>query len=171
MNRYLYLVRHGIAETESATRHDADRCLTEAGSQRMRRAAAGLKRLGVIPDAVLTSPLRRAEQTALILVETLAPHLQLETMVPLAPGHEPKDVLRGLGAYRHARAVMLVGHEPSLGQFASHLLTGSAAILSLEFKKGAVIAIAVATLPPHAAGTLEWFLTPKQLRAVARRGR
>jgi phosphohistidine phosphatase len=168
MSSLLYLVRHGIAEADAATGSDADRCLTAVGARKMRRAALGLQRLGVVPDAVLASPLRRAEQTAAILVEVLAPSLAVEIYPPLAPGQTAEDVLRGLGAHRGAHHVMLVGHQPDLGRLASHLLTGSATITALPFKKGGVAAIHVASLPPRAAGFLAWFMTPKQLRAVGR---
>jgi phosphohistidine phosphatase len=75
MSCILYLVRHASAEVAAAGMGDADRRLTPDGAQRMRRAAAGLKRLGIIADAVLSSPLPRAEETASILVRALTPKL------------------------------------------------------------------------------------------------
>jgi phosphohistidine phosphatase len=68
----LYLVRHGIAEVASAT-SDADRRLTAEGTRKLHAAALGLQRLGVVPDLVLSSPLRRAEETAQQLAAVLAP--------------------------------------------------------------------------------------------------
>ncbi len=164
----IYLVRHGIAEADSPT-GDADRRLTPDGARKLRRAALGLKRLRIVPDVVLTSPLRRAEETATLLANLLTPGLEVTVYPPLAPGNLPAEVLNGLRAYRQARRVVLVGHQPDLGQLASHLLTGSVSATPLPFKKGAVAAIAVAQLPPRSAGVLEWFLTPKQLRLIARR--
>jgi len=163
----LYLVRHAIADADSATGSDADRALSEDGVRKMRRAALGLRRLGVEPDVILSSPLRRAEETAALLVEILAPELAVEIYPPLSPGNAVGDILSGLRAQREARHVMLVGHQPDLGQLASHLLTGSTAAVALPFKKGGIAAIQVGALPPRAAGALEWFVTPKQLRAMA----
>jgi phosphohistidine phosphatase SixA len=62
---------------------------------------------------------------------------------------------------------MLVGHQPGLGELASQLLTGATSVVPLPFKKGGVAAIEVAALPPRTPGTLLWFVTPKQLRAMA----
>ncbi|HVO26079.1 MAG TPA: phosphohistidine phosphatase SixA [Candidatus Margulisiibacteriota bacterium] len=166
MTSTLYLVRHGIAELPSGDTPDGERALTAAGTRKMMRAALGLKRLGIVPDVVLSSPLRRAQETAALLASTLAPDLAVEPYEPLAPGTAPADLLRGLRSYRAAAHLVLAGHQPDLGELASHLLTGSASLAPLPFKKGAVAAIEVASLPPRAAGVLRWFLTPKQLRTI-----
>lgn len=166
MSCTIYLVRHGVAALPSADTQDSDRALTAAGTRKMTRVAIGLRRLGVVPDVVLSSPLRRAQETAALLATTLAPDLAVEICQPLAPGTAPADLVRSLRPYRAARHLMLVGHQPDLGELASHLLTGSAGLAPLPFKKGAVAAIEVASLPPRANGVLRWFLAPKQLRAI-----
>lgn len=166
MSCLIYLVRHGIAGPAVAGMSDADRRLTPDGERKMGRIAAGLKQLGVLPDVVLSSPLRRAEETAAVITSVLAPKADVEIYSLLAPGHEAADVAKGLRAYRNAREAVLVGHQPDLGLLASFLLTGSAHLVPLPFKKGGVAAIRVAALPPRAAGTLMWFMTPKQLRAI-----
>jgi phosphohistidine phosphatase len=168
MSCILYLIRHGIAGPADSTTNDADRQLTDDGVRKMKRAASGLKRLGVVPDVILSSPLRRAEQTAAAVASILDPGCAVTIYPPLAPGNAVKDVLRGLGHHRGARHIMLVGHQPDLGELASHLLTGSTGIVPLPFKKGAVAAIQVASLPPRAPGSLEWFMAPGQLRAIGR---
>ena len=132
----------------------------------MHRIAAGLKRLDVVPDVVLSSPLRRAEETAVVLVGVLAPTLSVEIYPLLAPGHESAEVLKGLRPYRAAQALVLAGHQPDMGLLASHLLTGSSNLAPLPFRKGAVAAIGVDAVPPRAPGELLWFMTPKQLRAI-----
>jgi phosphohistidine phosphatase len=169
MSRMIYLVRHGIAGPATEGMSDAERALTPDGQRKMRRAAAGLKRLGVVPEVVLSSPLRRAQETAAVLAGVLMSESSVETYPPLAPGHQAVEVLKGLRAYRWARELMLVGHEPDMGLLASQLLTGSAALAPLPFKKGAVAAVRVDLVPPRATGELLWFMTPQQLRAVAGR--
>jgi phosphohistidine phosphatase len=167
MDRMIYLVRHGIAGPAPAGMSDSDRRLTAEGRRRMRRVALGLKRLGVAPDIILSSPLRRALETAAIVAPVLGNDLAIETYVPLAPGHVPTELLRGLGHYRKAQRLLLVGHQPSLGQLLSHLLTGSSALLAADLRKGGAAAVAVGRLPPQTAGELRWLLTAKQLRTVA----
>ena len=168
MSCTLYLVRHGIAEVGDQSTADADRRLTEEGTRKMTGAARGLKRLGVAPDAILSSPLRRAAETAARIAAVVAPDVDVQTYRPLAPGQGAKAVLRGLAGHRGAQQLILVGHQPDLGELASYLLSGSPDVVPLPFKKGAVAAIRVESLPPRAAGQLEWFLTPRQLRAIGR---
>jgi phosphohistidine phosphatase len=168
MSCTIYLVRHGIAADPTAGMNDADRALTPAGGRKMTRIATGLKRLGAVPDVILSSPLRRAEETAALLATVLTPDRAAEIYPPLAPGHGATDILKGLQVHRRAHAVMLVGHQPDMGEFASFLLSGSAALAQLDFKKGGVAAIAVPALPPRSSGMLRWFLTPKQLRFIGR---
>jgi len=170
VSHVLYLVRHGIAAATSTT-GDADRRLTAEGTRKLRDAAVGLQRLGIVPDVVLSSPLRRAQETATLLATILTEKSRVEIYPPLAPDHPLDEILRGLRPYRRARQVMLVGHQPGLGQLASHLLTGAATPAMLPFRKGGVAAIQVAALPPRAPGVLQWFVTPKQLRWMAREGR
>lgn len=163
----IYLVRHAIAEDPSPAMDDDDRRLTPQGIRKMTRAAAGLRKIGIAPNHILSSPLARAEETAEILARVLAPDLAFETCPGLAPGHPPTIVVNSLGQYRGASELMLVGHQPGLGELASFLLTGSTGLVPLPFKKGAVAAITVGHLPPRQAGILAWFLTPKQLRTIA----
>jgi phosphohistidine phosphatase len=171
MSCTIYLVRHGIAALASADTHDADRALTAAGTRKMTQAAMGLHRLGIVPDVILSSPLRRAQETATVLASTLGRELTVEIYQPLSPGGAAAELLGGLQPYRSAHHLMLVGHQPDLGELASHLLTGAPEVVPLPFKKGAIAAIEVATVPPHGNGVLRWFLTPKQLRALAHRAR
>jgi len=166
MSCVIYLVRHGIAGPATAEVNDANRSLTPEGTRKLTRVAAGLKRLGVAPEVVLTSPLRRAEETAAVLVGVLVPHIEVQIYPLLAPGHAAAEVVNGLSAHRHADSLMLVGHQPDMGELASYLLTGSSNVTVLPFKKGGVAAVRTAAVPPRGAGILEWFLTPKQLRAI-----
>ncbi len=170
MSCVLFIVRHGIAEDAARDMRDADRRLTPDGIRKMDAVAAGLQSLGVKPQAILSSPLRRAEETAARLQRALLPNKTVETFAPLAPGHDPAEVARALAGHRTARQLMLVGHQPDLGQLVSYLLAGAIAV-QVDFKKGGVVAVEVPSLPPHGPGVLLWMLTPKQLRALGRSAR
>lgn len=168
MSRTLLLIRHGIAADAAPGVHDGDRALTAEGARRIKQVAAGLKRLGACPDVVLSSPLRRARETADLLAAVVNPSLAVEVCDWLAPGNGPRAVVAALRSYRGARQIALVGHQPDLGELASYLLTGSPALVPFAFKKGGVAAIAVASMPPRSAGLLRWFAPPKMLRALTR---
>lgn len=162
----LYLMRHGIAEDVAPSGADEDRALTSEGIRKTTRAAAGLRTIGVAPDAILTSPLRRARETADIVAAALGCADRIELAPVLAGGRTPEAILTGLQVPKRAAQVLLVGHQPDLGDLASYLLTGAATLAPLPFRKAAVAAFALAAFPPRSRAVLEWFLTPAQLRAL-----
>ena len=90
----VYLVRHAVA-AERGPRFPDDRLrpLTEGGVDKFTRAVAGLARLGVTLDVVLTSPLVRARQTADLLAAGLRPRPALVEIEDLAPGRPVAGVI------------------------------------------------------------------------------
>ena len=60
---------------------------------------------------------------------------------------------------------MLVGHEPDLSQFVSLLITGSTDA-AIELKKGGLCKLTTEQLTFGQCATLNWLLTPKQLRSM-----
>jgi phosphohistidine phosphatase len=108
----LVLVRHAEAAPGEP---DELRGLTPEGREQARvlAAALALER----PDAVLTSPLLRARQTA----ETIARAAGLEASPHelLAPGATTGDIL--LAAAEHGPTVVVVGHNPDCQEIATEL--------------------------------------------------
>ena len=113
----LYLLRHGEA---GQTPRDEDRELTEHGQEQARAVAAGLAWLHPGLDAILTSPLPRAVQTAQPVARALG--LEVQTAEALAPGHGPDEALALLPG--RGERVLLVGHEPQMSGMALHLMGG-----------------------------------------------
>jgi phosphohistidine phosphatase len=112
----LYLLRHAIAAPKDAARYpdDGARPLTREGRARMARAARGLKALEGRFDLILTSPLSRAADTALILARVFRPRPEIKVLRPLQPGGGAGGVLAGLTSIPADSSVVLVGHEPDL---------------------------------------------------------
>jgi phosphohistidine phosphatase len=165
----LYLVRHGIAtpKNDPGTELDSDRPLTPQGIKRMRKATKGVRRLRIPFDAVLTSPLARARQTAQIVAEGLDLTDRLEELATLAPNCSVQDLLSSLMPYKNREHLLLVGHEPFLSTISSYLLThDEKRSVTVVFKKGGLCRVEIDALPPNNAGTLHWLLTAKQLRAL-----
>ncbi len=164
----LYLMRHGIAVPgdQSGTESDGARPLTPKGIKRMRRVARGLRRLGISFDALLTSPLLRARQTAEIVADALDLETQLEALSELAPENSVDHIISGLARFHDRDHVLLVGHQPLLGHLFSFLISGKNISFTVELKKGGLCRIEIDGVPPGAPGTLHWFLTPKQLRLL-----
>jgi phosphohistidine phosphatase len=163
----LYLVRHAIALPHGAPGvPDDDRTLTEDGIKKMRQAAAGLRRLDYVPDLILTSPLIRARQTADILFEAFGKGVEVKTAPALAPSGSRQDLYRQISKYSNNRNnIMLVGHQPSLGEIAGEIAWGSPDHF-VELKKGGACAIEIDSLGGVPKGNLISLLTPSILRKV-----
>jgi len=161
----LYLVRHATAEDANPATDDKDRTLTDSGKTKMMRAAEGLRKMKIRPLLILTSPLKRAQETAEILANGLV-GVRVEVMAELAPGVDAQIVLEALRSHARHKSVVLVGHQPGLGQLTSLLLTGSDRRCDFEFKKGGVACLDADFSDHPARGVLEWFATPKLLRRI-----
>jgi len=161
----LYIVRHAIAAQGAAGQADEDRELTQEGIEKMKKAAAGLRAVEAIPVIVLSSPLVRARQTAGILIEAFDGKPSLKLIPALAPAGNRSDLYKEIRKHEGADGIMLVGHQPSLGQIASEVAWGSSDS-PLELKKGGACAIEIERLAPP-RGTLLWLMPPAVLRRLA----
>jgi phosphohistidine phosphatase len=167
----IYLLRHGIAVSAEETAPDGERPLTAKGIRRMRKGARGLRRLGLDFDAILTSPLARARQTADIVAAALGLESRLTVVEALQPNCSVEELLASLSDYQDRKHLLLVGHEPLLSGTAAFLVTGKKTVaLEIALKKGGLCHIEIDSLPPRSPGTLRALLAPKQLRFLGTRG-
>ena len=123
----LILWRHAEAEPGEP---DLGRRLTAKGLKQAERMGEWLDRY--LPDTtrILVSPADRAQQTALALKR------KFRTVDEIAPGASVAAVLSASNWPDAHEAVLVVGHQPTLGAVASFLLSGEEAWWSV--KKGAV---------------------------------
>ena len=166
----IYLLRHGIAAArdDPAAGADSERPLTKKGIKRMRKAAQGIARLVIPFDAILTSPLIRARHTAEIVATELDISSRLNDMPQLSPENSPRQLLSALDKFKEHKHILLVGHEPLLGDFAGFLLSHeNDSALEIPLKKGGICCIEIASIAPPQSAQLHWMLTPKQLRMIA----
>ncbi len=163
----VFLVRHAIAEDKAPSRKDGDRALTDEGREKMQQACLGLRAMDVRLDLVLSSPLRRARETAEIVAATLG-KVSIEIVPELSSGEDQRQVLRALRAFDRFESLAAVGHQPDLGSLASLLLTGDLELAWLPFKKGAVACFEADLDTTQPRGRLEWFLQPSWLRALGK---
>jgi phosphohistidine phosphatase len=164
----LYLVRHAIAfNPDPATwPDDRDRPLTPDGEKKFRRAVRGLKALVPGVDVVLSSPLVRAWRTAELLQKT-GGWPEPTRFDQLEPGTPPTDVVDALKPHASARSLALVGHEPSLHELLSYLLTGDPSNVRATMKKGGVACLTINDGPRAGSAALQWVLQPRVLRSLA----
>jgi phosphohistidine phosphatase len=142
-------VPHGVGGLE-----DEERPLIAEGEREARFAGRALRALKVRPDAIITSPLVRARQTA----KLAAAELGMRSVVDdaLRPGFG-RDALDELFARHPGDTLVLVGHDPDFSGLLREL-TGAHASLP----KGGAARI---DLP---SGELRWLLRPSALRLIAK---
>jgi phosphohistidine phosphatase len=162
----LLILRHAIACERNSKRwpDDGTRPLSPRGVMRARRAAAGIRKLGLRPVRVLVSPLERTRQTAAILTQYAA----WPRAIPcpqLLPGGSPQELLLLL-AHTRGQRLAVIGHQPDLGRLISTCLPGSPASAAFELRKMALAVIAFPRTPRAGQGELRWLVAPKLLRAV-----
>jgi len=159
--RFIVLLRHGIAEDPSPDKKDEDRGLTAEGHARMKEIARGLERALPKAQAIYSSPLLRAVQTALWVSKGYRSRVNVTTKDALAPGASPKDFLELIASIQERRAV-LVGHEPTLTNNLRALVKIDEEH-KLELKKGGCYGV---RLLPDGTALLEWILPPRILRKM-----
>jgi phosphohistidine phosphatase len=154
----LYVLRHGRADRSAWMGMDFERPLTEDGKECMLREADFIAQLDLGLDAILTSPLVRAYQTAEIVAERLNMLDLLTVDEQLEPGFGPIDLAEILEGYPEADEIMFVGHEPDFSETISYLIGGG----NIVCKKGSLARVDLIDAGPL-AGELVWLIPPKAL--------
>lgn len=129
----LILWRHAEAEDATSQRPDAKRRLTARGEKQAREMARWLNHHLPKKLTVLVSPAERTQQTAHALA------LPFEIEPKIGTGADVADLLAAAGwpdGKGKSGAVLIVGHQPTLGRLAALLLSGTEA--NWTVKKGAV---------------------------------
>ena len=151
----LFLLRHAEAEADALT--DAERVLTSLGREQAARVGEFCRRHALRPDYVLTSPYRRAQETARAVAEAVGAECVVEGF--LTSGAQPETILRELTAYRRVHGLMLVGHQPDLGWLAAALI-GLPRPESFSVPKASLTALEISFLSPG-GGKLKYTLPPQ----------
>jgi phosphohistidine phosphatase len=119
--------------------------------------------LGIAYDLILSSPLRRARETSDLVVEVMRHTSRAVETDLLKPGASISALVTFLRRNHPARnSILLVGHEPDLGNLLSLLTTGDTG-LAVDFRKGGLCKLEAGRLRPGRCATLCWFLPPKIL--------
>ena len=159
----LYFLRHASAGKKMLNaKKDERRPLDEEGALQSRYIGRMLANLDVHVDQIISSPLKRAMQTASLVANELAFESAIQVEEALHPDSGLDDFQAMLGRYRKAEAVLVVGHNPNFTEFLGKLISGSSGTAQVEFKKGAVAKVET----KGRAGTLQWLVTPRIARAL-----
>jgi phosphohistidine phosphatase len=159
----IYFVRHASAGQHLANpKKDEKRGLDKDGIDQCGYVGRALAALAVQVDAVISSPLKRATQTASLVANEMGYEGKLQIEDALRPGTAFPDFRKMLDKYSRYDSIMVVGHNPSLSEFLGRAISESGCEAAIDLKKGAV---ARAEMNRNAA-SLTWCLTPKILRTL-----
>lgn len=159
----IYLLRHASAGQYSPGTNDDKRPIDKAGEQQSHDVGRALAALEPKLDLIISSPLTRALQTATIVAEELGHTDKIVTDAALRPEATYKQFEDLLSRYAKKKAIMVVGHNPSMTEFLVQMLSGNNAAPFIDFKKGALAKVEKDGSQP---AVLKWCLTPKLVRAI-----
>ena len=155
----IYILRHGIAEEAHGGMKDADRALTPEGARKLQSVLRRARAVDVEPSIIVTSPYRRARETAEVAAEILSGGATLVESRALTPDSSPEAVWDAVRQHKGEPQLMLVGHEPLLSAVYACLL-GSPAV-QIDVKKGSLGRIDVDRFGAQPRGVLRWLIYPK----------
>jgi phosphohistidine phosphatase len=160
----IFFLRHANAgEPKLNPAKDGKRPLDKLGIEQSHDVGRALAALDVVPDVIISSPLRRATQTAAIVANELGYEDKLITdpaLRPEASYEKFQDLLR-----RHSRrdVIMVVGHNPSMTTFLNKVLMPNGPANPIELKKGGVARVEKDGRKP---AVLKWSMPPKVVRSI-----
>ena len=159
----IYFLRHASAgEPVSNPKKDEKRALDETGVEQCGYVGRALAALDVQVDVILSSPLKRAAQTASLVGNEMGYEGKLQLEDALRPTAPFADFRKMLDKYAKRDAIMVVGHNPSLSEFLGRCISATGCEAAIELKKGAVARVEM----NRNAASMMWCLTPKILRTL-----
>lgn len=156
------VLRHGKAEPAGSGINDADRVLTSKGKDEISRLAVWLSRRDEKVDLIMTSPLKRAVETAGIIARTLKIE-DVMVSATLVPGFNPDYLSHEITSVHNGDCVMIVGHEPDLSSFIGLTISGNSDA-AVVMAKGALAKIGDFQFGDRSSGELLWLVTPDLLK-------
>ena len=161
----LYIVRHAIAEERGKKVYaNDDRPLTKIGIRKMEKNAEGIVKIIVSPVSIISSPLKRAFHTSEIIASKFQRSTSITLSDDLLPETPVENIIQCCQKYSDDEKIMIVGHEPSLGNFLSTILQQK--IQSLQLKKGSICCVEFNVEFPKRSELL-FYIPPQILRALS----
>jgi phosphohistidine phosphatase len=159
----LYFVRHGSAgNPKPQPQEDAARGLDREGRRQCELIGKLLAALGVRFDEIVSSPLRRASESAAIIAKQTRFKKQVVLAPVLRPDGTYERFLELLADMPSANSALLIGHNSKLAEFVGKLISNQSGRAGIHLKTGA---IAKVVRKRAGSATLQWCLTQKLLRA------
>ncbi len=159
----VYFLRHANAgEPKADPAKDEKRPLDDDGIAQCGHIGRALAAMDVHVDLMISSPLKRATQTASLVSNEIGYEGKLQLDDALRPSANFRDFRDLLTRYQQHESIMVVGHNPNLSEFLGRLISSGSAEAFIDLKKGAVAKVEVG----RRNGELHWCVTPKLLRTI-----
>lgn len=159
----VYLIRHASALDASPKADDTFREITKDGEKDAKKTAEVLNRLTGKPDAVISSPLTRAVQTARVIAKKTGFKREIMLFDGLMPGANPDAIIDFLISNEDYDKVFIVGHQPLLGKILARV-TGFGK--SFDIAKCGVYIIDAQCSDGAINGTIDGYITPTLVRKL-----
>src|SRR5204863_1419793 len=131
----IYFLRHANAgERVNNPKKDEKRALDQIGIEQCGNVGRALAALDTRVEVVISSPLKRATQTASLVGNEMGYEGKLQIEDALRPGTSYDDFHRMLGKYAKVEALMVVGHNPNLSEFLGRLISEGACEAAVDLK-------------------------------------
>ena len=159
----IYFLRHASAgERVANPRKDEKRALDKEGIEQCGYIGRALAAIEVQVDSIISSPLKRATQTASLVANEIGHEGKLQIDPGLRPAATFSDFRRLLDKYAKQESIMVVGHNPNLSEFLGRIISDSGCEAAVDLRKGAVAKVETR----RNSASLHWCLTPKVLRTL-----
>jgi phosphohistidine phosphatase len=159
----VYFLRHGNAGQKRVNPvQDEKRPLDKEGIEQCRYVGRLLYSLDTHVDMILSSPLKRATQSASMVGNEIAYEQKIELTPALRPGAAYEAFRELLHKVGGLEAVMVVGHNPNLSRFLSLLVTGGLNDSAIEMKKGSAARVEMGAK----RSALNWLVTPRLIKSA-----
>ncbi|HTB96452.1 MAG TPA: phosphohistidine phosphatase SixA [Terracidiphilus sp.] len=158
----LYLMRHANAGIRRENpSQDAKRALIKEGKEQCILMARMMSALNVQVDVIVSSPLKRALQTAQFVGTEMGYEAKVEVSPALGLSADYISFQKLIEKYADREGVLLVGHNPNLFNFLGRVITGNGCA-GVRMRKGSVARIDMEKHPP----LLQWLIDPRMARLI-----
>jgi phosphohistidine phosphatase len=162
----LYLMRHADAGVPRENPLlDAKRGLVKEGKQQCMLMAGILAGLNAQIDVIVSSPLKRARQSAQFVATEIGFDAPILTCPALAPDGDYAAFQRLLAEHSGREGLLVVGHNPNLHQFLARLISGNGHPVgggTIRMRKGSIARIDLSKRPAQ----LQWLIDPRLARVT-----
>ena len=159
----LYFLRHASAgQSKPNPKLDEKRPLDGQGIEQAILIGRIVAPMDIQFDAIISSPLKRAFQTASLFAKEMGFEQAIELSDALRPHATYEEFQELLRSHFGKNAIVVVGHNPTESEFLSRLISNGKKAEAVELKKGAIAKVEV----KQRKGTLQWLITPKVAKTI-----